>query len=98
MLAPFRIYSKIKLTPSSLRPSELWGLNKGGIEIGRDTNFTVVNLNLKKVFTNEEQGSRVSWTPFAGMNMTVWPTHTILSGQVVMKRGELHKRAGKPAI
>ncbi len=80
------------------RPSELWGLNKGRIEVGLDADFTVVDLGLKKTFTNEEQGSKVGWTPFAGMEVTGWPTHTIVGGQTVMKHGELINKAGKPAI
>jgi dihydroorotase len=80
------------------KPSELWGLNKGSIELGKDADFTVVDLERKKTFTNEEQGSKVGWTPFAGMEVTGWPTHTIVGGKLVMKEGELLEKAGRPAL
>jgi len=80
------------------KPSELWGLNKGKIEVGLDADFTVVDLEREHTFSNEEQGSKVGWTPFAGMTVTGWPTHTIVGGKLVMKEGELLERAGKPAL
>ena len=80
------------------KPSELWGLNKGAIEVGRDADFTVVDLSRTHTFKNEEQGSKVGWTPFAGMEVTGWPTHTIVGGKLVMKEGELLERAGSPAL
>lgn len=80
------------------RPSQLWGLNKGKIEIGKDADFTIVDLKGEFEVRNEDQASKCGWTPFDGMKLTGRPTHTIVGGVVVMKDGAIVGRAGKPAL
>ncbi|MBC97181.1 MAG: dihydroorotase [Halobacteriovoraceae bacterium] len=80
------------------RPAELWNLNKGKIEIGKDADFTVVDLKGKFTIKNEDQASKSGWTPFHGKEITGRPTHTIVGGVVVMKDGAIVARAGKPAL
>jgi dihydroorotase len=80
------------------KPAELWGLNKGHIEIGRDADFTVVDMERVVKITNEQQASKVGWTPYDGAEVKGWPTHTICGGVVVMEEGNLLTRAGKPAL
>jgi len=78
------------------KPSELWHLNKGKIEVGKDADFTVVDLERVVEIKDEDQASRVGWTPFHGMKVKGWPTHTIVGGTVVMEEGKLIERGGKP--
>ena len=80
------------------RPSELWGLNKGKIEVGKDADFTVVQMNEKFTVKNSDQASKVGWTPYDGMELQGKPTHTICGGVVVAKDGALVARAGRPAL
>lgn len=80
------------------KPAELWGLNKGHIEIGRDADFTVVDMDRIVKITDEQQASKVGWTPYNGAEVKGWPTHTICGGVVVMEEGKLLTRAGKPAL
>ncbi len=80
------------------RPAELWGLNKGKIEVGKDADFTVVNLSEEFTIRNEDQASKCGWTPFDGVKLTGKPTHTIVGGVVVMKDGAIVARAGRPAL
>lgn len=80
------------------RPSELWNLNKGRIEVGLDADFTVVDLGRTVELTDQQQASKVGWTPYAGKKVTGWPTHTIVGGIVVMEEGRLIVRAGRPAL
>ena len=80
------------------RPAELWSLNKGKIEVGKDADFTVVDLSASFEIKNEDQASKSGWTPFDGMTVKGKPTHTIVGGVVVMKDGAIVGRAGKPAL
>ncbi len=80
------------------RPAELWNLNKGKIAVGKDADFTVVDMNAEFVIKNEDQATKSGWTPFDGMKIKGMPTHTIVHGVVVMKDGAIVGRAGKPAL
>jgi len=67
-------------------PRRVFGIkNKGRIEIGYDADFTVVDMKKSRVIENSWIASRCGWTPFDGMKVQGWPTHTILRGQVVME-------------
>lgn len=59
--------------------------NKGRIEVGYDADFTIVDLKKEKTITNKWIASKCGYTPFDGMKVTGWPTHTILKGKVVMQ-------------
>ena len=39
--------------------------------------------------TNNQQRSKSKWTPYDGMQVTGWPTHTIIRGTVVMQDDEI---------
>lgn len=78
------------------KPSELWHLNKGKIEVGKDADFTVVDLERVVEIKDDDQASRVGWTPFNGMKVKGWPTHTIVGGTLVMEEGKLIERGGRP--
>jgi len=80
------------------RPAELWGLNKGKIEVGKDADFSVVDLKGEFTIRDEDQASKTGWTPFNAMKVTGKPTHTIVGGVVVMKDGAIVGRAGQPAL
>lgn len=58
--------------------------NKGRIAVGFDADFTVVDLKKENTITNKWIASKCGYTPFDGMRVTGWPTHTILKGKVVM--------------
>lgn len=59
--------------------------NKGRIEVGNDADFTIVDLKKEMTITNKWIASKCAYTPFDGMRVTGWPTHTILKGQIVMQ-------------
>ncbi|MFN7454158.1 MAG: dihydroorotase [Pseudobdellovibrionaceae bacterium] len=67
---------------------------KGRIELGLDADFTLVDLKKKKKIEKSWIASRVGWTPFDGLQVTGWPTHSILMGQVRMSENQL---LGSPA-
>jgi len=67
-------------------PRRVFGIkNKGRIEVGYDADFTVVDMKKERVIENSWIASRCGWTPFHGMKVQGWPTHTILLGEVVME-------------
>lgn len=71
-------------------PRKVFGVkNKGRLEVGYDADVTVVDLNKKKTITNDWIASRCGWTPFHGMEVTGWPTHTIVGGHIVMENDQV---------
>ena len=70
---------------------------KGRVEVGFDADLTVVDLKKQNVITNQWIASRCGWTPFDGMKVTGWPTHTIVGGNLVMAEDQiLGSPIGKP--
>ena len=66
---------------------------KGRIARGYDADFALVDLQAWRELKDEEMGSKVGWTPFAGSRVCGVPKVTIVRGNVVMRDGEL---IGKP--
>lgn len=58
---------------------------KGGIEVGKDADFSIVDLKANKMIHHGWIKSRVAWTPFDGMRVTGWPIITIVRGQIAMR-------------
>lgn len=63
--------------------------NKGRIAVGYDADFTIVDLKKQKEITNKWIASKCGYTPFDGMRVTGWPTHTIVRGQVIMQEDQV---------
>lgn len=69
-------------------PARIWGMrNKGQLEEGYDADLVLVDLQKTRVITREEQASKCGWTPWEGVQVTGWPTHTFVMGQLVMEHG-----------
>jgi len=66
---------------------------KGRIARGYDADFALVDLQAWRELKDEDMGSKVGWTPFAGSRVCGVPKVTIVRGNVVMRDGEL---IGKP--
>ena len=62
---------------------------KGRIARGYDADFTLVDLQAWKTLEDKDMGSKVGWTPFAGMRVCGVPKMTIIRGSAVMRDGEL---------
>lgn len=59
--------------------------NKGRIAVGFDADFTVVDLKKQRTIENKWIASKCGYTPFDGMQVTGWPTHTIIGGKLIMQ-------------
>jgi dihydroorotase len=70
----------------SQNPAKIYGArSKGGIEIGKDADFSVVDMKAKRMIHHGWIKSRCAWTPYDGMTVTGWPIMTILRGQIAMR-------------
>lgn len=85
---------------TAYNPSQLFGLkSKGSIEVGKDADFALVDLNAEKTITNSWIQSTCGWTPFHGYKVHGWVISTIVGGTVSMRDGEIIGRPmGSPAL
>ena len=80
-------------------PAQLFKLkNKGYIKKGFDADLCLVDLSKESVILNSNQESKSAWSPYHTLKVGASVVGTIVSGQVVMKDGNLIKKAGKPII
>ncbi|WII72341.1 dihydroorotase [Bdellovibrio sp. 22V] len=79
-------------------PRRVFGIkNKGRLQEGFDADVTLVDLKKTKTIDNSWIASRCGWTPFHGMSVTGWMTHTVVGGHVVMENDQVVSAAsGKP--
>jgi dihydroorotase len=82
----------------TLNPVRIFGIkNKGLLKQGYDADITLVDLKKKNVIDNSWIASRSGWTPYHGMQVQGWMTHTIVSGVLAMENDEIIAPAsGKP--
>ncbi len=74
----------------SINPAQLFkAKGKGGIYIGQDADFTIVDMNKKQTFTHEQMATRCGWTPYDGVTVKGFPVATIIRGHIVMENGKV---------
>jgi dihydroorotase-like cyclic amidohydrolase len=75
----------------STMPARLFGLapRKGGITIGADADFAVLETTRPKVVDAQEleYHEQEKWSPYDGREVTVYPAYTILRGTVIVDHG-----------
>lgn len=62
---------------------------KGGIMVGADADFAIIDLNLEQEVTVPMLKSAQEYTPFEGMKLKGWPVMTILRGKKAYENGEI---------
>lgn len=73
--------------------------NKGRIALGYDADFTLVDLNATRTINNSWIASRCGWTPFDGMTVRGWMTHTVIHGHIVMQEDTvIGTPVGQPVV
>ena len=71
----------------SQNASEVYGLeNKGEIAIGKDADFTVIDLKREGKFNIEEFETKAEYSPFDGKEYIGMPIMTIVNGKTVMDK------------
>jgi dihydropyrimidinase/allantoinase len=76
---------------ASANSARAFGLypRKGTIAPGSDADLTIIDPEREQVVSPGALLSAQDFTPFAGMRVRGWPTHTILRGRVVYRHGEV---------
>lgn len=69
----------------TIEPARVLGLEKGSLRPGADADLTLVDLSLRRVYTEAEIQSKSRNTPFIGTELQGWPVGTIVGGKVVMR-------------
>lgn len=71
-------------------PARIYNLaGKGRLAVGYDADLTLVDMQAQRTIDDSQMQSRCGWTPYHGMSVQGWPTHTIIRGQIVMAEDEL---------
>lgn len=72
---------------TSYQPSKIYGLDycKGSLDIGKDADLTLIDLDLVKEFKLEDLAAKSKWSPYVGMTFKGWPVMTMVRGKVVAK-------------
>ncbi len=71
-------------------PARVYGLvGKGRLAAGYDADFTLVDMKKRRTIEDSWIASPCGWTPFDGMEVTGWPTATIVRGNIVMFEDEV---------
>lgn len=79
----------LKIIPKILsqNASQVYGLeNKGEIAIGKDADFTVIDLKREGKFNIEEFKTKAEYSPFDGWEYIGMPVMTIVNGKTVMNK------------
>ncbi len=79
----------LKIIPKifSQNAAKVYGLeNKGEIAIGKDADFTVIDLKQEGKFNIEDFKTKAEYSPFDGWSYVGMPVMTIVNGKVVMNK------------
>ncbi|WP_405269834.1 dihydroorotase [Methanobrevibacter sp.] len=79
----------LKIIPKifSENASKVYGLeNKGEIAIGKDADFTVIDLKREGKFNIDEFKTKAEYSPFDGWSYIGMPIMTIVNGKIVMDK------------
>jgi dihydroorotase len=69
----------------TVEPAKVLGIEAGTLKPGADADITLVDLNLRRTYTEEEIQSKSKNSPFIGMEFQGWPVGTVVGGRVVMR-------------
>ncbi len=77
-------------------PAEIFNIQntKGSLQIGKDADITLVDLNLEREVIPSELGSYSDYSLYEGQHFKGWPVRTILRGCTVMHEGKITGQAG----
>lgn len=79
----------------STAPADIFRMpRKGRIEVGRDADLVLVDLQRSATINDDEVLSRIGWTPYAGMEFTGIPVRTLVRGTTVFTDGQVVGRPG----
>ena len=76
---------------TSTGTAKAWNLypRKGTIRVGADADLVVVDLDSSRTVTPEFLRGAAGYSPYEGMELFGWPTHTVVRGTVAYENGEV---------
>jgi dihydropyrimidinase len=80
----------------SFNPARIYNLEaKGSIEVGKDADLVLVDLEEERLVTDSMLHDPESYTVFDGRRMRGWPVMTISRGDIVVEAGECIAKPGR---
>ncbi|WP_226040239.1 amidohydrolase family protein [Natrinema sp. DC36] len=81
---------------TSTNTAKAWNLypQKGTIRVGSDADLAVVDLEETKTVTPELLQSVADYSIYEGRDVTGWPTHTVVGGELAYEDGEVLAEPG----
>jgi len=81
---------------TSTNAARLYGLfpRKGTISVGADADLAIWDPDVKYTVSWDDLHDNVGYSPYAGMELTGWPTTVINRGRVVVDQGQLNASPG----
>lgn len=73
----------------TVKPANVFKLNRGKIEVGAVADLTVIDLELEKEIESATFLSKGKNTPFEGWKCKGWPVMTMVNGKLVYESGEV---------
>jgi len=67
---------------------------KGAIEVGKDADIIIVDVNKKKHITPDVLHDGLDWNLYEGWDITGWPVTTLVRGEVVFDDDKVVGRPG----
>jgi len=69
-------------------PARVWDIvGKGRIAEGYDADLVLIDLEKAATIRDEEQVTKSRWSPWHGVTLVGWPTHTWLGGRLIFAEG-----------
>lgn len=78
----------------SEKPAEIYGLNKGKIEVGYDADLIVIDIKDENKIREKYLHSKCGWSSFNGFN-AIFPKVVINCGKIIIKNKEFLGEKGK---
>ena len=89
---------KVLVRAMAERPSEIFGLNKGRIEEGRDADLMVVDTRTMAPIKINNLHSKCGWSPFEGRD-AIFPRAVLVRGNLVVEDGQVvGERVGRDVV
>jgi len=76
-----------------INPIRIFGIRNKGLDVGKDADFTIVDMKREWTVKPEEFYTKAKWSPWEGRKLKGKVVMTVLRGKVVMENDEIF---GKP--
>ncbi|WP_432405064.1 dihydroorotase [Wukongibacter sp. M2B1] len=71
------------------KPAEIVDIEKGSLEVGKEADITIIDLNEEYIIDSNKFYSKGKNTPFNGYKVKGKPVFTIVGGKIIYERGKI---------